>query len=63
MFFTRIGKTVLGLPVLVVVEAKQNNFMEGWGQCLVELLAARKINQNDENFVYGIVTDYEVSIH
>jgi len=37
--------------------------MEGWGQCLVELLAARKINQNDENFVYGIVTDYEVSIH
>lgn len=57
---SELGKTVLGLPVLVVVEAKQNNFMEGWGQCAAELLAAQKINQNDENFVYGIVTDGEL---
>jgi len=56
---SELGKTVLGLPVLVVVEAKQNNFVEGWGQCVAELLAVQKINQNDENFVYGIVTDGE----
>jgi len=39
---SELGKTVLGLPVLVVVEAKQNNFMEGWGQCVAELLAVHK---------------------
>lgn len=57
---SELGKTVLGLPVLVVVEAKQNNFIEGWGQCAAELLAAQRINQNDESFVYGIVTDGEL---
>ena len=31
------------------VEAKQNNFMAGWGQCLAELLAMQKLNQ-DETF-------------
>jgi len=57
---SELGKTVLGLPVLVVVEAKQNNFMEGWGQCAAELLAVQKINQNDESLVYGVVTDGEL---
>ncbi len=57
---SELGKTVLGLPVLVVVEAKQNNFIEGWGQCLAELLAAQYINENNEYFVYGIVTDGEL---
>lgn len=57
---SQLGKTVLGLPILVVVEAKQNNFTEGWGQCLAELLAAQKINQDEKQFVYGIVTDGEL---
>jgi len=57
---SELGKTVLGLPILVVVEAKQNNFIEGWGQCLAELLAAQKMGENEENFVYGIVTDGEL---
>ncbi len=57
---SELGKTVLGLPILVIAEAKQNNFVEGWGQCLAELVAAQKMNQNDENFVYGIVTDGEL---
>jgi len=57
---SELGKTVLGLPVLVVVEAKQNNFMESWGQCVAELLAVQKINQNDESLVYGIVTLFMV---
>jgi hypothetical protein len=50
----------LGLPVLAVVEAKQNNFIEGWAQCLAELIAIQKINENEEIFVYGIVTDGEL---
>lgn len=54
-----LGKTMLGLPIVVVVEAKQNNFTEGWGQCLAELLAAQKINHDDRQPVHGIVTDGE----
>jgi type IV secretory pathway VirB2 component (pilin) len=57
---SELGKTILGIPILVVVEAKQNNFTEGWGQCLAELVAAQKINQNDEISVHGIVTDGEL---
>jgi hypothetical protein len=55
-----LGKTILGLPLIVVVEAKQNNFTEGWGQCLAELLAAQKLNQDETRPVQGIVTDGEV---
>lgn len=51
------GKTVLTMPVLVVVEAKCNDFDQGWGQCLAELVAAQKLNADDALPVYGIVTD------
>ncbi|MCB1658723.1 MAG: hypothetical protein KDI39_10900 [Pseudomonadales bacterium] len=54
-----LGKTVLDKPLLVMVEAKQNNFSEGWGQCLAELLAAQKINQSAKT-IQGIVTDGEL---
>jgi len=55
-----LGKTVIGLPLVLITEAKQNNFIEGWGQCLAELIAAQKINKNDAFPVYGIVTDGEL---
>ena len=57
---SELGKTILGLPLVVVVEAKQNNFIEGWGQCLAELIAAQKMNKNEAQPVYGIVTDGEL---
>ncbi|HEY9596890.1 MAG TPA: hypothetical protein V6D33_04410 [Cyanophyceae cyanobacterium] len=57
---SELGKTILGLPLMVVVEAKQNNFIEGWGQCLAELIAAQKMNKNDLQSIYGIVTDGEL---
>jgi hypothetical protein len=57
---SELGKTVLGFPILVVVEAKQNNFIQGWGQCLAGLVAAQKMNQNEEFCVSGIVTDGEL---
>jgi len=57
---SELGKTVLGLPIIMVTEAKQNNFGEGWGQCLAEMLASQKINREDMRPVYGIVTDGEV---
>ena len=57
---SELGKTVLGLPIILITEAKQNNFTEGWGQCLAEMLASQKINREDMRPVYGIVTDGEV---
>lgn len=55
-----LGKTILGLPIIIIVEAKQNNFTEGWGQCLAELLASQKLNDTLQMPVYGIVTDGEM---
>lgn len=52
-----LGKTVLESPIIVVVEAKRSDFIEGWGQCLAELVAAQKINNDNTIPVYGIVTD------
>lgn len=56
---SELGKTMLGFPVVVVVEAKQNNFTEGWGQCAAELIAAQKLNKDESKPVHGIVTDGE----
>ena len=42
------------------MEAKQNNFTEGWGQCLAELVAAQKLNKNNQIPIHGIVTDGEL---
>ena len=52
-----LGKTVLEKPLLIVIEAKKNDFEQGWGQCLAELVALQKINQDSEHVVYGVVTD------
>jgi hypothetical protein len=53
---SELGKTILGLPLLMLVEAKRNDFEQGWGQCLAEMVAADRINQH-QRAVYGIVTD------
>ena len=39
------------------LEATKNDFEQGWRQCLAELVAAQKINDNEQIPVYGIVTD------
>jgi len=54
---SKLGKTVLETPIVIVVEAKKNDFEHGWGQCLAELVAAQKINEDPTFPVYGIVTD------
>ena len=54
---SELGKTVVGSPLILLVEAKKNDFEQGWGQCLAELIAAQKINDNTAFPVYGIVTD------
>ena len=56
---SELGKTVLGKPLMVMIEAKKNDFDEGWAQCLAEMVAAQKLNEN-ELPIYGIVTDGQV---
>ena len=54
---SELGKTVVGSPLILLVEAKKNDFEHGWGQCLAELVATQKINDDADFPVYGIVTD------
>jgi hypothetical protein len=57
---SELGKNVLGRPLVLIAEAKQNDFTKGWGQCLAELVAAQKLNDNKDQVIYGIVTDGEM---
>ena len=50
------SKNVLGLPLLPVVGAKRNDFEQGWGQCLAELIACDRLNKHSHP-MYSIVTD------
>jgi hypothetical protein len=43
--------------LLMVVEAKRDDYEEGWGACLAAMLAAQKLNNDPEQTVYGIVTN------
>jgi len=54
---SELGKTVLESPLVIIAEAKKSDFEQGWGQCLAELAAAQKINDDADLPVYGIVTD------
>ncbi|MBW4520755.1 MAG: hypothetical protein KME16_13765 [Scytolyngbya sp. HA4215-MV1] len=53
---SNLGKTILASPLVLLVEAKRNDFEQGWGQCLAELVAADRLNSQSRP-VYGIVTD------
>ncbi len=55
-----LGKTYLERPLVIIAEAKKNDFEQGWGQCLAELIAAQKFNRDTHAAVYGIVTDGRV---
>lgn len=52
-----LGKTFLEVPLVIIAEAKKNDFEQGWGQCLAELIAAQKLNGKVRLVVHGIVTD------
>ncbi len=52
-----LGKIVFDQPYFIIVEAKKDNFDEGWGQCLAELVAVQKLNQPLEQVVYGVVSN------
>ncbi|MCC5640097.1 hypothetical protein LC593_30560 [Nostoc sp. CHAB 5844] len=52
-----LGKVVFDKPYFVLVEAKQDNFAEGWAQCLAEMVAAQKLNNEVKVTIFGIVSN------
>lgn len=52
-----LGRVVFEKPYCVVVEAKQDDFEGGWGQCLAEMVAIQKLNGIPEQVVFGIVSN------
>lgn len=46
-------------PIVVIVEAKNERITSGLGQCIAEMIAAKRYNEKDGKplpFIYGIVT-------
>lgn len=54
-----LGRSVMGKPIVVIIEAKQDDFTGGWGQCLAELVAAQIYNDDPNSTLFGIVTNGE----
>jgi hypothetical protein len=52
-----LGKVVFDKPYFVLVEAKQDNFDAGWGQCLAEMVAAQRLHGELQVTIYGIVSN------
>jgi len=53
---SELGNAILSLPILTIVEAKEYNFKQGWGQCLAAMVAAQKLNAAEEKqelTIYG----------
>lgn len=52
-----LGTPVLDQPYLIVMEAKKDDFEQGWGQCLAAMLAAQRLNGAPVPITYGITTN------
>jgi len=55
-----LGKVVFDQPYLILVEAKQDKFNEGWAQCLAEMITAQRLNQDSKLVIYGIVSNGKI---
>ncbi len=55
-----LGDIIFEFPVLAVIEAKKDNFTNGWTQCCLDMIKIRELNQNETMTVYGLVTNGEV---
>ena len=52
-----LGTIVFDKPYFLAVEAKQDKFEEGWGQCLAEMIAVQRINDDLQKTIFGIVSN------
>jgi hypothetical protein len=52
-----LGRVVFEKPYCVVIEAKQDDFEGGWGQCLAEMIAMQRLNEIPEQVIFGVVSN------
>ena len=52
-----LGKVVFDKPYLLLVEAKLDNFESAWAQCLSEMIAAQRLNQEVPIVIFGIASN------
>jgi hypothetical protein len=55
-----LGHIVLEQPYIAVVEAKLDDFVGGWAQCALEMIAMQKMNGTPEMPIYGIVSNGDI---
>lgn len=55
-----LGKVVFDKPYFILVEAKQDDFEGGWAQCLAEMIAAQRLNDEIQITVFGIVSNGKI---
>jgi hypothetical protein len=52
-------QAVIKAPAIILIEAKQGDLKAGWGQCIAEMVAAQRFNQERGQpipHIYGAVT-------
>lgn len=54
------GLKKLHRPLLLIIEAKDEKFEQGWSQALLQLLACQKLNKTDKLPVQAIVTTGDI---
>ncbi|MBS9389497.1 hypothetical protein VB638_00135 [Dolichospermum sp. UHCC 0684] len=55
-----LSTIVFDKPYFLMVEAKQDKFEEGWSQCLAEMIAVQRINDDFVSDVFGIVSNGKI---
>jgi hypothetical protein len=54
---SQFGPFLMDMPYLLVVEAKKDDFVRGWGQCLAAMLAAQRLNNIPDQTLFGVSTN------
>ncbi len=55
-----MGKIFFEHPHIAIVEAKKDDFIGGWAQCVLGMITAQKINGTPAEPIFGIVTNGDV---
>ncbi|MEY2912700.1 MAG: hypothetical protein RLZZ184_2009 [Cyanobacteriota bacterium] len=55
-----LSTIVFDKPYFLIVEAKQYKFEEGWSQCLAEMIAFQRINDDFVSDIFGIVSNGKI---
>ena len=55
-----LGKLVFERPYFLLIEAKQDKFDEDWAQCLAEMIAAQRLNDEIQVTIFWIVSNGKV---